>query len=278
MAIIKLIATDLDGTLCNANHCLDQTIAEYIKKLSARRIEWVLASGRAMEIVEPLFAKYAFRCPVIALNGALVYDREGKLTQRWPMKTRQAQAMLHEIQKQGVLAVASMENGVWCSDPQAYRQRMETLVRRLPDPALFAQEHGFLSLAAKPWEQLGACYKIEIYDSRPALADWARAAADFKVSVVHGDVIEMTDSVVSKAAALRQLCESRRLANEEVLCFGDSENDLEMLQEFRYGHIMRNAEEALLAQVNHIAPANTAYGVLRVIENYTGIPIGKEQA
>ena len=189
MAMIKLISTDLDGTLCNANHCLDQTIAEYIKKLSARRIEWVLASGRAMEIVEPLFAKYAFRCPVIALNGALVYDREGKLTQRWPMKTRQAQAMLHEIQKQGVLAVASMENGVWCSDPQAYRQRMETLVRRLPDPALFAQEHGFLSLAAKPWEQLGACYKIEIYDSRPALADWARAAADFKVSVVHGDVI-----------------------------------------------------------------------------------------
>lgn len=174
--------------------------------------------------------------------------------------------------------MASMENGVWCSDPQAYRQRMETLVRRLPDPALFAQEHGFLSLAAKPWEQLGACYKIEIYDSRPALADWARAAADFKVSVVHGDVIEMTDSVVSKAAALRQLCESRRLANEEVLCFGDSENDLEMLQEFRYGHIMRNAEEPLLAQVNHIAPANTAYGVLRVIENYTGIPIGKEQA
>ena len=75
-----------------------------------------------------------------------------------------------------------------------------------------------------------------------------------------------------------QLCESRRLANEEVLCFGDSENDLEMLQEFRYGHIMRNAEEPLLAQVNHIAPANTAYGVLRVIENYTGIPIGKEQA
>ena len=48
--MIKLIATDLDGTLCNANHCLDQTIAEYIKKLSARRIEWVLASGRAMEI------------------------------------------------------------------------------------------------------------------------------------------------------------------------------------------------------------------------------------
>ena len=46
--MIKLIATDLDGTLCNANHCLDQTIAEYMKKLSARRIEWVLASGRAM--------------------------------------------------------------------------------------------------------------------------------------------------------------------------------------------------------------------------------------
>ena len=147
----------------------------------------------------------------------------------------------------------------------------------MPDPALFAQEHGFLSLTDTPLEQLGACYKIEIYDSRPALADWARVA-DFKVSVVHGDVIEMTDSAVSKAAALRQLCESRRLANEEVLCFGDSENDLEMLQEFRYGHIMRNAEEPLLAQVNHIAPANTAYGVLRVIENYTGIPIGKEQA
>ena len=149
--------------------------------------------------------------------------------------------------------MASMENGVWCSDPQAYRQRMETLVRRLPDPALFAQEHGFLSLAAKPWEQLGACYKIEIYDSRPALADWARAAADFKVSVVHGDVIEMTDSVVSKAAALRQLCESRRLANEEVLCFGDSENDLEMLQEFRYGHIMQRRGSAVGAGQSHRA-------------------------
>ena len=97
------------------------------------------------------------------------------------------------------------------------------------------------------------------------------------LSLIH-ILIEMTDNAVSKAAALRQLCESRRLANEEVLCFGDSENDLEMLQEFRYGHIMRNAEEPLLAQVNHIAPANTAYGVLRVIENYTGIPIGKEQA
>lgn len=275
--MIRLIASDLDGTLRNENHCLDEKTVNYLKKLAGRRIEFILASGRAMELIEPLFAKYDFRCGVIALNGALVYDAEGKTLWRKAMDRTQAKALTDWIRRQGLLGIAVMEKGNWCSDPKAYQKRMEAIVKGMTDPVLFAEEHGFLTLTKTPFEELGDCYKIEIYSPLRSLMDTLQRTTEFKVSMTGKDVIEITDGAASKGAALKQICDQRRLKNQEVLCFGDSENDLEMLEAFRYGHIMRNAEERLQAQINHIAPANTAYGVLRVIENYTGIALQEEE-
>ncbi len=269
--MIKLIASDLDGTLCNENHCLDIRTVQYIKKLRQKGIWFVIASGRSFEVIEPLIKKYGLECPVISLNGALILDEKGKMLKEGWMREESVRKLLQMTKEKQLLTVMYTEEGNYCSDASLYYKKMEKLVRQMPDYHLFMEEHGMISFVDLNPDSPGRVYKVEIYAGYQEIHDEVSNIADIHIYHYENDVLEINDYSVSKASGVEFFCEQQCLKNEEVMAFGDSENDMEMLQKYRYGHIMRNAKESLLAKVNHIAPSNLAYGVPRVIENYTGI-------
>lgn len=276
LALIRLIVSDLDGTLCDGAHGLDDMTARYIKLIEEKGYHFMIASGRDYSIIKPLFDTFHFRCDCIALNGAIMFDQDGTVVKEHFIEQGVLKEIAH-ISKDEDLVIWYTKEGNYCEHPEAYYQMLKEHVP-IDMWERFSQEHGFVSFH----EQLSLSdvlsnqhvYKVDIHNSCSSTQQHLKLLPNLSVLVNHMKLLEITASGVNKGAMVINYCAKQHIGSHEVLCFGDSENDRELLLSFPYGHIMRNAR-VLLDQVNYIAPVHDQHGVIRVIEKFTGVPIVK---
>ncbi|MGW1185668.1 HAD family hydrolase [Streptomyces drozdowiczii] len=86
------------------------------------------------------------------------------------------------------------------------------------------------------------------------------------ISHHHSGVVDLVAPGVSKIVALEKLCASRGISPHEVIAFGDARTDLEMIRWAGQGVFMANADPALHAEADLIAPSNDDDGVAVVLE------------
>lgn len=77
--MIKLIASDMDGTLLNSKHKISNKNLEAIKKAQEMGIKFTIATGRMYEDVKPLLDECDLICQCIVLNGGEYIDEKGKV-------------------------------------------------------------------------------------------------------------------------------------------------------------------------------------------------------
>ena len=80
--------------------------------------------------------------------------------------------------------------------------------------------------------------------------------------------IDIIQEGLHKAWGLRQLMDRWQIKSKEIMAFGDSENDLEMLELADFSYAMENGDEKIKRIASRLAPANSEAGVLQVIEQY----------
>ncbi|EQC69530.1 hypothetical protein HSISB1_771 [Streptococcus sp. HSISB1] len=73
---------------------------------------------------------------------------------------------------------------------------------------------------------------------------------------------------VDKAFGIKELMKLENISSNQVMAFGDGDNDLAMLELAEYSYAMENATERVKSTASFIAPANTKFGVFQVIEKY----------
>ncbi|MEH6454631.1 MAG: HAD-IIB family hydrolase, partial [Psychromonas sp.] len=72
----------------------------------------------------------------------------------------------------------------------------------------------------------------------------------------------------NKGKGMKALTKYLNLTAEEVICVGDAENDLEMIQFAGLGVAMSNASDQVKASANYICASNDQDGVAEVFEKY----------
>ena len=80
--------------------------------------------------------------------------------------------------------------------------------------------------------------------------------------------IDLLPIGIHKGWGLRNLMKRWNIEEHQIMAFGDSENDVEMLELARFSYAMKNAENKAKEAARFQAPANTEAGVLQVIEQY----------
>lgn len=274
--MIRLIVSDLDNTLCDNAHGLSDKSATYIKKLQEHKLAFMIATGRDYSIVKPLFDVFQFCCPLITLNGAVLYDENGIKQKEYTIPTSIINK-INELVKEENIVIWYTKFGNFCLNQKGYYHKLTHLFQ---DPILqqrFITEHGFVDfnneLSFSTILKEDSVYKVDIYSCTSETNKELRLLSDIQVSSSVASIVEVTAKGISKGKMVLEYCEENDYQKQEVLTFGDSENDMEMLLNFPYGHIMRNADEKLLEKINYIAPSNEQDGVIKVIESFTGIAI-----
>ena len=266
-AMIRLIATDLDDTLLDAAAALTPRTKRALDAAMALGCGITLSSGRMLEAMLPFARSIGVNAPMLLYNGAMIYDHntdETLFAPRIPFET--ALGIVKLAEAMGYYIQLYPGKGYYCREildcTRAYARQIH--VPATPVGMPMAQW-----LEQNPSDM----QKMLIIDT-PEGADRIQAAlreafphdACYLKSKPH--YLEIAPEGVDKGRSLAFLADHLGLAPDEVMAFGDGQNDVPMLEYAGAGYAMANACPQALACTDLIAPPNTGDGVAQVIEQY----------
>ena len=271
---IKLIATDMDGTFLDEKGAYDRLRFErLLKEMQARGIHFVAASGNSMPRLYRIFEGFEKEVTFVAENGArLVEKGETILHQTMP---RSEVAALLDYYADKLVEYRAVVSGL----NQSYRLKEASVDFR---PAMMEPEEFevFIShiLPVDDFSQIPAHEPI----SKVTLLipeDHGRIAADFNqnasgnlVAVGSGyGAIDFIQKGIHKAWGLGQLMDRYGLRPDQVMTFGDGDNDIEMLQLTPHSYAVANASGPVQAAARHLIGHHKDGAVMTTLEEWLGL-------
>ncbi len=270
--MIKLIAVDLDGTLLDAQREVSPETQRVIRRVVDCGIMVVLATGRTYAGVRRIYDVLGLEGPVITNNGGLIYNPVSDTVLGGnPLPVNVLRSVLEWLDARGIynqfytrdtiytrhLGFLSAE---WAAKnaalPEHHRIKIEVLGEGpLPE-----------DLGTEPF------YKLLVMDRNPEIIEEVKRfideipELDTTISIENG--LDILCAGISKGDGLKRLSEALGIRPEEIMAFGDQENDSEMLEFAGIGVAMENAPEHVKEHANRIAPLHHEDGLARFLQEY----------
>lgn len=242
---MKILFTDLDGTLLNNNSRISEKTKRFLDEFIRAGNKLVLSSGRplfsVLEVMENAHLTYP-GIIVIANNGTLIYDCDSQtplLEKRLPLSYvayLQAQAKAHGLHIQ-----TYTDDAVVCTTEDAeiryYRRRIHLPLLLAEDYAAFLPKEPFKMLAI----HLDDHSRLTAFCD--SIADWAAGKIQYIFS--NEQYLELFDKDAGKGNAIRFVCSHFQIPLADSYAAGDAQNDISMLEAAGCGIAMANADPAV---------------------------------
>lgn len=268
---IKIIASDLDGTLMAPDHL---TVTERTKNalLSAHNngVKFAVATGRALNFTEGVTNQVPFADYVICSNGASVYDRNKKefiyTNLVSPEITYRAVELLNTLP---VYYNIYMDGAIYSQKGSDRYFTLEVL------PSVFLDEFSSMLIETDDLADVvrgKGAELIDVFygdnkDLKKIIFDFFELNGLVMTSALAG-VVSATAVGADKGTALDGLCKILGITSDEAMAFGDASNDSTMLEYAYYSFAMENGDEICKASARFKAPSNADDGVAQMIEKY----------
>lgn len=273
---LRLVVTDMDGTLVDAESRLPAGLDAAVAEMRERGILFAPASGRQMANLRSVLGAAVVDSPLIAENGSFVVHDDVEIHSATisPAEARAAITAVHRLASEG----HDLGAVVACKEC-AYTER---------DDAPFAARIGIYYTAHRSVDDLLALpldtvLKVAVFDFddvENGTAEAMRAAVPTVQTVVSGKHwVDLMSHGADKGRAVAAIQERLGITPAQTAVFGDYLNDLGLYDYSELSFAMANAHPGILAAANYTAPANTEDGVLRVVaalmERMERLPAGR---
>ncbi|MEU8032776.1 Cof-type HAD-IIB family hydrolase [Streptomyces sp. NPDC049099] len=266
-ADIRLIVTDMDGTLLDDARRIPDGLWPMLAELRRRGVLFSPASGRQYATLARQFADVAEGMVFIAENGTYVV-RDGVELSSDTMDRSVAAEVARTVRR--LVADGVDVGAVVCGKRAAYVERT--------DEAFLAEVRQYY-VAHQVVEDVTAVddevIKVALIDfgraeqtTAPALAGFA---ATHQVVVSSEHWVDVMNRTANKGTALRGLQRALGITPAQTMVFGDYLNDLEMLDAAEWSFAMANAHPEVVRRARHLAPSNNDDGVLRTVSRVLGL-------
>lgn len=258
--MIKLVATDLDGTLLQPDGTVSARTLEVIQAVDDLGIQVVFVTGRPIRWMESLWEHVGDHGLAICSNGGILYDVATHTVVRSRTIPRQVGLTVVDRIRSAVpgsfFAVEKADGfGHEATFPveRAASERDEPHVGPLEE--IF--DDGVVKLLALHQEHEPVDYwqRVEATVGSDVTTTWSSTNA----------LIEMSGAGVSKASTLGEVCDELGVGPAEVLAFGDMPNDVAMLRWAGTSYAMENGHQRAREAAQRVAPRNDEDGVARVL-------------
>lgn len=262
MQNIKLIVTDMDGTLLKSDHSLSSEFKSIYEELKQNNILFVPASGRQYFSIVSYFEDIKNDLAIIAENGTFVtYKNEEIFVDE--LDSNVVHKIIEKVRKiNGAHLVLAGKNGAYVeSTDKDFLEYFKNYYSKniQVDDLTKVENEKFIKIAINHPEGT----EDNVY---PLLTEFEEYG--LKV-VVSGEVwVDIMNKNSNKGVALQNLINKLDISPDEVLAFGDFMNDIEMLQLAKYSYAMENAHPEVKEVAVFSAPSNNDDGVLQIIKQY----------
>ena len=263
MPDIRLITLDLDDTLLNSDKHISPRTEAALRRAAEAGVEIVPASGRGAQTLWKYVEQLGTVDAVVTTNGSQVLNRQHEVIfeRRIPKDTARQIARFaedHNWYIQGYTADDFYYEKV-TKETELYHQfgghwgypigKLSENITEDPYKMIFIEEdmEEMARLRAAADERFSK--EVNLFGSKPFY-------------------YEATAPGCTKGEALLRLAEEHGISREEIMCCGDSDNDLSMLDAAGYAVAVGNARDSVKAHANIVCASNDEEGVAQVVEQY----------
>lgn len=260
---IKLIATDIDGTLIDQTEKIPDRLVETVQRCQEKGIYFVLATGRTRELVADIVKTLGIAGPYVIANGACIFRGSECIYSRGFL-AEPILGLIKEADAEGLTVTFSdnyMERAV---RETAYVKEHQKMGNRFLQPISLTEtdwgRQQFQKIMILDEHRTG---KIQKYQNR-----MREYQTEYSVTTYSDMAVELGPKGCNKATGLKHLAGMLQLDMKDIMACGDFTNDLEMIREAGIGVAVANASEALKQEADYVAKREYCYGVIEAIETY----------
>ena len=282
--MIKLIASDMDGTLLNDKMEVSSRNIQAIKDAENAGIEFLIATGRGLGEAKP-FLRNQVHPGYITLNGAEVFDRNEKLVSSNPIPAATQNKVIDYFKKYNVYFEIVTDKGIFSNSREERVNNLASLLAKL-NPSI---SHKQALRDTQERIKMMPMNFVDNYDEilndssykimkiigfnehqhrilAPMKKEITKNLKDVVVTSSSPNNVEVNSVNAQKGIALLQYAKSRHILPEEIMAIGDNLNYYSMIRYAGIGVAMANAIPAIkkLAQIS--TDSNINDGVAQVIE------------
>lgn len=277
---IKMIVTDLDGTLLDQKKELTQRTVHAIIEAQKQGIYVVLATGRNYRSLAPIYRQLKMehfnRGVIIGVNGEEIYYFDDQKYHKKRMLTPQECNQLLRFGNHLCFEVMIMNDDhiqdcmskwLFFCKKIAYK-----IIHKVMTVNFEGQMNGHVFVSAKEnitetANKVGYC-QIPLFTKILLPYIHHKLDTHYEVLEVSSGWLEIMPKGISKGYGLQEVMEHYHIQKEEVLVFGDGENDISMLSLVDYSYAPQNALKRVKKAANYICDSHKSDGVAKIIEKY----------
>ena len=259
---IDTIVTDLDDTLLDGNRTISPYTMEIIGEAKSRGIRLIPASGRAASSMRPFIDQLQTGQPYIACNGAQLMNPDHSEISTSAFTPEQARALVRYFQDKGFHAQVYRGDFFYFANPNE-ESRTYTTQTGMQGKAV-GDLVSFLDFPTPKVLSINAPRKVEAL--LPVIqADFP----DISFTISKPYFLEAQPGGVTKGSALRQLSRIANISPERTMVFGDSLNDVSMLEFTEHSVAVANARDDVKRAARYITEfPNTQDGLARFVKTH----------
>ena len=259
--MIKLIASDMDGSLLDENKKLPKEFFDTLNRLKEKGVAFVVASGRSFVTLYQDFRPNSDSLDYICDNGAFVVVNSG-ITNIDVIKRESLHALL--------TACSKIQNSqiILCGVKGTYHLNIGKEFNNN-----IRSYYINVKIVESLFDVYDDIFKIAICDlngpennSYKILKE--QFGNDLELQISGSVWMDIMNKGVSKGVALKKIQQNLGVTFEETMAFGDFYNDIELLKNAKYSFVMTNANEDMFQYGNYRAKSNAEHGVIKAIEEY----------
>jgi len=276
----KAVALDLDGTLLAPGAVLTERTVKAVKACMSSGLRVIITTGRAIEAAERFRLPLGTEGPMVYFNGAVVAEMpEGKILITTLLDIKVAEFCVDLSRELGIYCQLYLPGGA--NRDQGSRM---ALLAEWDGPEL-EMYHNHTGIKAETYdlkkvlvqpEHSSGCVKAMFLtepENHPMLRQRLEERFGSSIYVVQTlrTFLEVMNPAASKGQGLKFTMDCLSLKGEEVIAFGDEENDLPLLAAAGFSVAPSNAQDSVKAKADLIIGSNAEDGVAAFLESFFGL-------
>ena len=257
--MIKLIASDKDGTLLDDNKNLPKDFFKLLDILNKMGIIFIIASGRSFLALKDMFGERCNSMSFICDNGANVMVN-GKSIYSSVIDDTIVKNIIHDCRTLGdVSPVLCCRNDIYYN--KSVKEQFKREINNFY--VNYSDVDDVLNVTDDVFKIAICDLQNPIEHSYPIFKK--KYGEDFCVQVSGEYWQDIMNKDVNKGLALKTVQDSLNISINDTLAFGDFYNDIPLLDRAFYSYVMENANEDMKTHGKYIAPKNSENGVIKTI-------------
>lgn len=272
----KMVCIDMDGTLLSSRKKISEESKNAIKKVHDKGVEIVVTTGRIYNNAEYYSNLLGVKSPVIAANGAIVKSKvDSKILYENPIKIEECIKLIDLLYEMKLLFHFYTTDGIFCNNALTRFATKAYMTKQVGHESLKINYHVIKS--KEKWKEFfkenkNKITKCIIFSISPDTIVKCKEKLRALEGIVYFGAgkrsIEVNNRGVSKGNAVRALAQKYGIKREEIICIGDNENDLSMIEYAGVGIAMGNAIDSVKEIADYITSSNDDNGVAKALDKF----------